>query len=329
MGHYHNTAIIFGRVKDALLHFEHVIAMNVTGEAMGFRPSGNQSGQSIDKFKEATMRDYREFIDFFGTPDAMQRFYPPPLAQHPFFKGAVNIFDGLLFAHMIKALEGEEFFQRYLENLAQVVGAEQPVPSNQFNPSIGTLQRVFSKLATDFQLQGIPIDCSPFFLQSPDEHSVSGSVSVHGIRVIDTDNVPLPQIIQFRRDKETMKKMRAFRLFAYEQYSGKDQAYVEDDLQKRLSDYDDAVKSSGFETKIKTLSFLFESKVLLGALATSAVAVLIGDPSLAIEAFGAGTILEVGKLSLEYAKQRHELREICRENPISYIADAKRILKVQ
>ena len=62
--------------------------------------------------------------------------------------------------------------------------------------------------------------------------------------------------------------------------------------------------------------------------ATSAVAVLMGNPNLAMEAFGAGTILEVGKLSLEYAKQRNELRKICRENPISYIADAKRILKV-
>ena len=147
------------------------------------------------------------------------------------------------------------------------------------------------------------------------------------IRVIDTDNVPLSQIVEFRRDKETMEKMRAFRLFAYEQYSGKDRAYVEDDVQKRLADYEDAVRSSGFETKIKTLSFLFESKVLLGALTTSAVAVLMGNPSLAMEAFGAGTILEVGKLSLEYAKQRHALRKICRDNPISYIADAKRALK--
>src|SRR5262249_43810067 len=155
-----------------------------------------------------------------------------------------------------------------------------------------------------------------------------GSVSVHGIRVVDTDKVPLSQIIEFRRDKETMKKMRAFRLFAFEQYSGKDQAYIEDDLQRRLSDYEDAVKASGVDTKIKTLSFLFESKVLAGALATSAVALLMGDPRLAIEAFGAGTILEVGKLSLEFAKQRHELRKICRDNPISYIADAKRIFKV-
>jgi len=325
---YHNTAIIFGRVKDALLHFEYVIPMNVTGEAMGYRPVGNESGQSIDKFKEATMRDYREFTDFFGTPEAMQRFYPPALAQHPSFKDTVNIFDGLLFAHMIKAAEGEEFFQKYLESLAQLIGSEQAVRAKQLSPSIEALQRVFSKLATDFQLLDIPIDCAPFFLESADEHSISGSVSVLRIRVIDTDNVPLSQIVEFRRDKQKMEKMRAFRLFAYEQYSGKDRAYVEDDLQKRLSDYEDAVRASGFGTKIKTLSFLFDSKVLLGALATSAVAGLMGNPNLAMEAFGAGTILEVGKLSLEYAKQRHELRKICRENPISYIADAKRILKV-
>ena len=297
--------------------------MNVTGEAMGYRPVANESGQSVEKFKEATMGDYRELIEFFGTSDAIQRFYPPRLAQPSFFKDAVNFFDGLLFAHMVKVKEGEEFFQKYLENLTQVVGSEQPVRANQLSPSIEGLQSVFSKLATDFQLLGIPIDCPPFFLEGADEHSISGSLSAVGIRVIDTDNVPLSKIVEFRQDKGTMKKMRAFRLFAFEQYSGKDRAYVEDDLQKRLSDYEDAVKSSGFETKIKTLSFLFESKVLLGALATSAVAVLMGNPSLAVEAFGAGTILELGKLSLEYAKQRHALRKICRDNPISYIADAK------
>jgi hypothetical protein len=54
----------------------------------------------------------------------------------------------------------------------------------------------------------------------------------------------------------------------------------------------------------------------------------MGNPNLAMEVFGAGTIPEVGKLSLECAKQRDELRKICGENAISYIADAKRILKV-
>ena len=142
MKQYHNTAITFGRMKDALLHFEYVIPMNVTGEAMGYRPIANES-QSIDKFKKPTMGDYREFMEFFGTPDAMQHFYPPTLARHPFFKDAVNVFDGLLFEHMVKAVEGEEFFQRYFQTLAQVVGSEQSLRADRLSPPIEALQCVF------------------------------------------------------------------------------------------------------------------------------------------------------------------------------------------
>lgn len=147
--------------------------------------------------------------------------------------------------------------------------------------------------------------------------------------MIDMNKVRIAEIMEFRKDKEIINKMRNFRLFAYEQYRGKDRAYIDDDLLKRLHDYEEAVRSCGFETRERILSFLFDSKLLLGACATTAVALLMGNPQLAKEAFGTGAIIQVGKLSLEYAKQRHELRKICRENPISYVADIKRLFDAQ
>jgi len=153
--------------------------------------------------------------------------------------------------------------------------------------------------------------------------------STSQIRVVDTTKVTLPQIMEFRKDKEAMSKMRNFRLFAYQQFSGKDKVFIEDDIQKRLSDYYDTLNACGFETTYKTLSFLFESKFLMGAFATSAVSLLMGNGQLAAEAFSAGTILELGKLSLEFAKHKNELEKICRENPISYIADARKTLEKQ
>jgi hypothetical protein len=68
-------------------------------------------------------------------------------------------------------------------------------------------------------------------------------------------------------------------------------------------------------------------KDALGAFATAAVSSLMGNAQLAIEAFSTGTVIELGKLSLEYAKSKSEMRKICRENPISYIADAKNALE--
>ncbi len=202
-----------------------------------------------------------------------------------------------------------------------------PTDLDKFCPTIESLQRLFTVMVREFQLQNIPVDCSHFFMGRAKDASFTDSLFVRQIRVIDTSKVTFPQVMEFRKDKETMNKMRNFRLFAYQQYRGKDRAYIEDDIQKRLSDYNEAVKACGFETTVKTLSFLFESKLIVGAFATCAVSLLMGNAQLAMEAFSTGAILEVGKLSLEYARQRHELGKICRENPISYIADAKQTLE--
>lgn len=67
----------------------------------------------------------------------------------------------------------------------------------------------------------------------------------------------------------------------------------------------------------------------MGTFATTAASLLMGNGQLAAETFGAGAIIELGKLSLEYAKHKNELKNICRENPISYIADARRTLEKQ
>lgn len=110
-------------------------------------------------------------------------------------------------------------------------------------------------------------------------------------------------------------------------YSGKNKAFIEDDIQKRLADYEETIRASGFETTVKMISFLADSKLLAGTFATTAISLLMGNPHLAAEAFSAGTIIELGKLSLEYAKSKNEIRKICRENPISYICDLKKLEK--
>ena len=145
--------------------------------------------------------------------------------------------------------------------------------------------------------------------------------------ISDLTDATIPQILEFRKDKDAMAKMRKFRLFAYENYGGKDKAFIEDDIQQRLAEYNETVRACGFDTAVKTFSFLFESKLLLGAFAAAAVSSLMGNAQLAIQAFSAGTVIELGKLSLEYAKNKSEMRRICGENPISYIADAKKALE--
>jgi hypothetical protein len=201
------------------------------------------------------------------------------------------------------------------------------IDPNLLCPTTEGLQRLFASIVGRFHLENVPVDSSNFIMGNPSNENFTNCLSALHIRVVDTTKVTLPQILEFRKDKEAMNKMRKFRLFAYQQFSGKDKTFIEDDIQQRLSDYSDTLKACGFETTYKTLSFLFESKSLMGTFAASFVSLLVGNGQLAAEAFGAGTVIELSKLSLEYAKHRNELNKICRENPISYIADARKTLE--
>ncbi len=229
--------------------------------------------------------------------------------------------------YMVKTIEGQEIFEKYVRELAKIVQANEPTDANLHCPTLEQLQLLFAIIVNKYNLKNVPVDCSHFFLGNSSNDNSDNCLSAPQIRIVDTSKTSINQIMEFRKDKEVMNKMRKFRLFAYEQYTGKDKAFIEDDLQKRLADHDEAVKTWGFDTKIKTLSFLLESKVLMGTLATSAASLLIGNATLAAEAFGAGTIIELGKLSLEYSKSRSELRKICGNNPFYYLADSKMALE--
>lgn len=321
MESYHSTAIVFGNLKDALLHFEHVIPMNLTGQFMGLRAAG----ASVDKFKDPEMADYRELLETVGRPDVLLSLYPPHLRAIPAFKEATNLFDGALFSYMVRNAYGDDAYRSYVDNLAAVVGKSGAVGPKPSCPSITSLQALFGMIVRDFSLSDIPIDSSHFMVGAEKDVEPLHHMHVSQIKMIDTDKVTLPRILEFRKDETVMKKMRNLRLFAFQQYQGKDRAFVEDDIHKRLDDYEAVIRSSGFETRLKVLSFVLESKFLLGAAATSAASLLLGNPQVAIGAIGTGAVVEVGRLSLQYAKERNALAQVCMGNPVSYLAEVKKL----
>lgn len=136
---YSNTAIVLGDLKDALLHFEHVIPMNLTGEFMGLR----LSGQNVDKFSEPSMGAYHDLSALSEQPELLMSLYPPRLRNAPRFREIVNIFDGMLFSLMVRNAYGSAAHQKYLTELARVVNADGPASAALGNPSIQSLKELF------------------------------------------------------------------------------------------------------------------------------------------------------------------------------------------
>ncbi|PYT97872.1 MAG: hypothetical protein DMG38_18105 [Acidobacteria bacterium] len=68
------------------------------------------------------------------------------------------------------------------------------------------------------------------------------------------------------------------RLFALENYSGQPKSFIEDDLSVRLSDFQEAVRKWGFETKYAAFTTILSSKILARALTGTLVSALLDAP---------------------------------------------------
>ena len=96
----------------------------------------------------------------------------------------------------------------------------------------------------------------------------------------------------------------------------------------KISDYDEAVRKWGFETKYAAFTMLLSSKTLAGALTGSLISTLFGAPVPALASAAVGMGLEIGRIVLEVSKQRFALRSLMAESPVCYISQARSKLRV-
>jgi hypothetical protein len=188
-------------------------------------------------------------------------------------------------------------------------------------PTLIKLQQSFAAFVEDFGLNGVPI-ITPSSTVQPDE---AGDIALvlRNLSVIDVEHTSWKQIAEFRRDTEARQKLRRLRLFAYENYNGKSQSFIEDDLQVRLYEYDESIRRWGFETKQAVLSSVLRSKGLSGALGGALVATLFGAPAAAVATAAGGAALEIGRIALEITRRKFLLSNSLQDNPVSYVAELR------
>lgn len=97
------------------------------------------------------------------------------------------------------------------------------------------------------------------------------AITVANLNLIDASRASLEQILEFRKDAEARIKLRRLRSFSLQNYSGKNRAFVEDDLSVRIADCEEAIRRWGFETRHAAMSMLFSSKLLGGAVGGSLI----------------------------------------------------------
>lgn len=136
--------------------------------------------------------------------------------------------------------------------------------------------------------------------------------------VIDPRYLGWDQIIDIRKDNNAINAIARFRNFLHNEYSGKDENYISDNIAVKFDDYRYALKKHGIATKAGWFSAL--GTLNTNALSISAaIASINGNSIAALVTAGLAAV----SASFEVKKLRREYDQIVRQFPMSFIDPIK------
>lgn len=189
------------------------------------------------------------------------------------------------------------------------------------------IKDIINSFSSSLSVKGIPLlvpsACLRF--QNPMEEDIT--ISLANLPIIDTARTDWDQIIELRKDDNARRKLRNLRLFMHEKYEGKSLSFLEDDIGKRLDEYDSVCREYGFSTITSTLSAVLNSKSLQTTIVASVGAALLGNPLLLAGTILTGAAIEIGKIVLEIANKKHAFHKIKNSHELAYIIDVKKRLE--
>ena len=308
MTEYSNTAIVFGNLEEALLYFDYAIPVNFAHQMM------------MHETKMASMTPEDRFSSLKAMFDSLVASIPREIGS-PLLPPALRA--DPQFLHALEELNAANFCM-----LNELIAIHLGLLPQVGKPEFGELAcSRFNNLVTNFGLTSALIDVVGSLVVEEDTAESDIGVSLAGLNLIDVEHCSWIHIVEFRRDTEARDKMRSLRLFAYDNYTGRSREYIQDDILKRIADFNEAVRRWGFETRHGALTMLLNSKTLGEALTGSLISTLFGAPVPAVVTAVGGLAIEFGRVALEVTKQRFALRKLVAENAVSYITYARSKLK--
>jgi hypothetical protein len=301
-----NNVICFGNLKQAALYFDRVIP--VAFKSLRRR----EQGVYFEVPEPVPFELFGEVVFGPNPPDIFARIDPAGTYLHAWDEFMKRIGPSRTSRHS-SSMEDDYVDVEYLY-------------LNNITLSNGTsIRQEFRNLAQSLRIEFASVLLSPHHEQDKDDITFPEylAVSLSEIPLVDTSQAEWGQIIELRRDSESQNRLRNLRLFLYTNYQGKSVDYIQDDLGKRLHEYELARRKFGFEIVTSCFSTLLESKNIYTAIAGGFVAGLVGGISAAATA---GVIIEVGKVALEFAKRRYQLKDMTQNHELAFVIEAKKKL---
>lgn len=209
-------------------------------------------------------------------------------------------------------------------------GPNEDYINNTLHPKYGYFRDCIKKIFNKYKLIGkYPVIAPENSILTNTGQSDDLLLSLVGLELINTEDVSWEQIIEIRKDLDAISKLRRLRLFLYKNYSNQSSAYIEDDINERIDGYLNTCKKYDFKTRVSTFNILLNSKSTIALGLGAMMAIVAGSPIVAT-ATGAiltGASIEIGKLCLNVAKQKHSFNNIENDHELAYLFKVKKILK--
>lgn len=159
--------------------------------------------------------------------------------------------------------------------------------------------------------------------ESAAEETPYAVLAISGVPLVDASKASWEQIVELRKDPDARRKLRNLRLFLHGVYQEKPREFIEDDLGRRIDEYNSARQRLGFEAVAGTISSLLDAKNLHAATATGIAAALAGG---AITGIGSAVLVELGGMALEFSKKRFAIKQFENSHELAYLIRAKKAL---
>ena len=309
--------ICLGDIKQAVLYFDKVIPVNhiqlqehsnpaqLTRDLIdGFGSSNiainNTFLGKLEEIHSALIAMHDITKNLLGLKRNSNDAYNKELSQLPLDKrkAASNFVD-----YFVSAInnENKDTLSKELFNILLGFSYMEDVKTNNDVKISTLLNQLGSLTGSRYFSVLLPEKC----LLNDDEKNCDFSLILPNLNLIDTSETSWKQILEFRKDNDASKKLRNLRLFFHDNYKGKDRQYIEDDLMKRLDDYEQTRKEWDFQTKTSTIAAILDSKNIQTSLYATLIGVYFGEPIFMGGPLIAGTCIEIGKCVLHLTNRKH------------------------
>ena len=295
-----NKAIGMFTLKNAALYHERVIPINL---ALEYYTGQIQAELNFEEY-QAHLNEHRVLDELL--PEEFQ-------SDQEFIKKLNNV--------------NQKSFKLRNTMMAQDGGFSRVEDSQETIISASKYFRSIRKFIKQFSLENLTADYRIDHAGYGETGSQLFSISMSELKLIDASLCDWEHILEFRKDKGAADKLRKLRLHFVNFYPEKERAFIEDDLLERIREYDDTIDEWGFETISGSLGMLLSSKILAGSAAGAFVSSLAGAPITAIAGAAAGVVIEIGRITVHFKKQKFDLNRALRNNPVSFIKYAEEKLE--